>query len=426
MIPTQNNVDSKLFNIFFIYLLLNPIFDIISCIYSDILNIQTSITPSLIIRMIALLLMLLFVFSTKNRSYKKYLCILVLIFVINISMQYVFSSTRRMFSDIQYFARYMYNILILLTYSIIICKLKQNQKDWIKIILSYLNIICLFVSFVIFFGYVTNTGLSSYDFAKIGNRGYFHSGNEISAVLITLYPISIYKFFTEFNIKNNKLINIILFFSPLLCSISMLLVGTKAALLSSITTTLIMFVYQFIKEKNQRKKIIGMLLLLASFNILIYKVPINNNSVELIYAMHENNFEKKVTEKQSNLVNYALSNRDYKAKVTFTEFKEGNILVKGFGLGVGSQKFVIEMDFFEILFYYGIIGFIIFTIPYFKRGIAYTIYFFKNINLLSISLFISLVLTTVLSFFAGHVLFSSTEGIYFAIILAIAYQLKCT
>lgn len=93
-------------------------------------------------------------------------------------------------------------------------------------------------------------------------------------------------------------------------------------------------------------------------------------------------------------------------------FTNGSNIIGSFLTGHG----MIEMDFFDILYFYGVGLFTVIAIPLTKRFFKAIVLVFKSKKLLfkTISLIYIIIFCT--SFFGGHILLSPLSGIYFAII----------
>ena len=91
--------------------------------------------------------------------------------------------------------------------------------------------------------------------------------------------------------------------------------------------------------------------------------------------------------------------------------------IENYGTDLVSTK-MIEMDYFDILFRNGFVGFIlffsVFPVIYEKRNKE------KNM-LLNLEIYISVILIFILAFFTGHILISPSVSIFVALILII-YQ----
>ena len=112
-----------------------------------------------------------------------------------------------------------------------------------------------------------------------------------------------------------------------------------------------------------------------------------------------------------------LSGRQNKLGSAFQDFREGGVYKWLFGITRGSQKAIIEMDVFEVLFYYGLVGAVFMLWPYLKLGFGFVLKFIKERTMVAFAVFCSLSLCAFYLFMAGHILFSVTSGFYFSFIL---------
>ena len=125
-----------------------------------------------------------------------------------------------------------------------------------------------------------------------------------------------------------------------------------------------------------------------------------------------------------------LSGRQDKLKRAFDQYRDGGLYCILFGLGRGTQQYVIEMDVFEIVIYYGLFGAVALLWLYLKLGLGYVINFFKNLgqlqnDLMPIACLLSLGLCAGYLIIAGHILFSVTSGFYFSYMLIFGQVLYC-
>jgi hypothetical protein len=120
-----------------------------------------------------------------------------------------------------------------------------------------------------------------------------------------------------------------------------------------------------------------------------------------------------------------LSGRQVKLKEAFMQFKEAGPLAWVFGIGRGSQEFVIEMDVLEVLCYYGIFGAVAMLWIYVASGYMLIKNFLKNVNFDTVMAVTAIVLCTGYMLIAGHILFSVTSGYYYTMMFAYADILCC-
>ena len=114
------------------------------------------------------------------------------------------------------------------------------------------------------------------------------------------------------------------------------------------------------------------------------------------------------------LENAFFNGRTVKLAEQFAEYRSGGVLTWLFGMGRGSQQVIIEMDLFEVLFYYGVFGFVAMLWIYVKLAIDYFRKVFKKFDVTAFATLIGLGLTIGYLIIAGHVLFSVTSGFYLA------------
>ena len=130
---------------------------------------------------------------------------------------------------------------------------------------------------------------------------------------------------------------------------------------------------------------------------------------------------------QNPLLKMILSSRNHYFENTYSDYVHSGFLQKLFGLGYAgfyeSSPKLIEMDFFDLFFSFGIIGFIVFFLPVLymffivlRKLLIHWKTFFRLENLL---LLLSTCLGFGIAFFAGHVLSAPAVSIYMAIILVL-------
>ena len=115
-----------------------------------------------------------------------------------------------------------------------------------------------------------------------------------------------------------------------------------------------------------------------------------------------------------------LSGRQDKLKRAFDQYRDGGLYCILFGLGRGTQQYVIEMDVFEIVIYYGLFGAVALLWLYLKLGVQFLINLFRRFDLMGLCIAVALALCAGYLIIAGHVLFSVSSGFYFALMLAIS------
>ncbi len=394
-------------NILSIFILFQPILDLTTGIFVHTLN--SNFTAGIIIKLLfACLMMYIAVFI-----YKKYKLIIPYALVLLYGLLYILGiylyKDNSIFIEIQYLVKsYYFIVIILALYSL---------KDEIKI--SYLTLftsIALYITFI-FVPNMFNIGYKTYEITKVGYLGLFNSANEIGGIISIMTPITFIIFCNRKNIL--KKLTFTIFYL-----IVILNMGTKTPLLSLIITTLFSlgyFWYKNIRNKNYKSIFYSILIMIFLISSLIVVIPKTN-----FYKNIETHFNylklNKITDvfKDKELFDHFI----FSQRLTFLEkkaklYNKANAYQKLFGIGYingNKQTKLIEMDYFDILYSHGIVGFLCYfgillfvlrKILKVKKKITYERYM----------LAVSFILTSFLSFFTGHIITAPSVSLFSAIII---------
>lgn len=254
-----------------------------------------------------------------------------------------------------------------------------------------------FILTTILIAKLTNTGFNSYsDTVTTGVVGWYYSANEISGIITILFPL-----FLEDILKNNKYSFILVMYVIFM----MMMLGTKTPLLGVLISLIALFIHILLKDKN--KKNIFKIVFFISYTVILFF----NSS----YLSNLNSGRYIST------TNAVFSSRDIYLNNTTREYINHNLEEKLFGLGSANNKVLekyVEMDFYDLLYRYGIIGFIIFMIPFFKivlKMMEYALSHLNNYNYDKMILILITMLSLLIAFFAGHILSAPAVSIYFGI-----------
>lgn len=279
--------------------------------------------------------------------------------------------------------------------------IKNSIDNKIITYVLFIYLILFLSSYIFGFGY-NNYKLSD---GKQGFRGIFNSINEISAIIIGLFPLAL----NYLKNKSNYIISIMLIVFTFLVA---LLTGTKVLMIGLFIIIIFIYIKSAIKVfKNMStiKKIIS---------IIVISIIILGG----IYLLTYTRFYKNMLVQQKFFKSYNILSIDFINKVLFnnrlTFLKDNFLFYKSqkliniiFGIGYSNQSIkLVEIDIFDILFRFGIFGLIGFIVP--------IIYIVKKTKLDKISLF-SIILLILISLTSGHVLLSPNVSIYFGYIILI-------
>lgn len=393
----RQNIKNKFEIILKNFILLQPIIDLITAISINCLHLD--VTLGIIIRTIFLILVMyatVFIYDKKKIGLYYFFVILYsILFLIGV---FIYKDGYNLLGEIQGLLKTFY-------FPILLVSLYNIRKE-VNIDIKWVTtMLCVYI-LLIFIPNLFNIGFDSYKITKEGHIGFFNSANEIGAIISILTPLIF--LYME---KNKNIIKKIFLF--IIYMVVILSIGTKSPLLSLIITVafyIIWYVVKYFREKEYKK--IGVLLI-SLFSItffLILLLPRTNfyKNIETHLEYLKVNSVKEVL-KEPELIDHFI----FSQRLTFLENKnniyvDSSIYEKIIGIGYYNnekQTKMIEMDYFDIYYSHGIIGFILFFTPYtyilvntIKKKKNEDISFENYMNVLSILLIL------MLSLFTGHII----------------------
>lgn len=408
---TMNNFIKKNINLILcIFILLQPVLDLITGVGIHLLKSQ--VTVGIIVRILFLIfIMYTLIFVYKKKKLLLYYGIIFIYFCFYILGFYLYNRNVFLLGEIQGFIRVFYFPILLLSFY----QIKDDINIPNKILFTTLVIYIL----LIFIPYITNTGYKTYEITKKGTLGFFNSANEISGIISILTPI----IFIIYNSKKHLILKVIFSF---IYGVVILMVGTKTPLLSliiSILTALIYIIVKLIKTKKY-KAVFSLITIFAilSFSIVLIIPKTNfykNIKTHLKFLKVDNIVDVFKDEKL--IDHFIFSQRLSFEKKTKKLYKSSSSYQKLMGIGYlekNSNKKLkqIEMDYYDIYYSQGILGFIIF----FSCYIYILVDIFRNkiiLNYENIMLILSVFLIIVLSLFSGHIITAPAVSIFVCVIL---------
>lgn len=442
-------------NLLAVFIIICPILDIASFIFRNIFN--TKISPSTIIRPIIPMIAFLYYFIKADKKYKLKMFGISAVYGIYAIIHLILFTTVRSESsysnishELQYLVNYTFMIIILYVF-IKTFKEKLTEKIEKATIISveiYLLSIILSI--------VTNTMSSTY-IEGMGIKGWFESGNSISATLI----LSMYILLMNKNKKYRKIIIPELILMGIFLT---LLIGTRVGLYGYILTIGIFVLVKSnifnIHKINKKLVIIGgtsialivLVIGLVGSNTFTRRQHLkdieanivdssNNEEAHLTGSLMEikdkidnkqidNKYMNEVQQKSVlELYDIAnklqISNNDQRMQQLLYNAilvkNQANPLLILFGNGYMNQfrELVLEMDIPAFLFNFGIIGLFLYFVPFlaiFIYAFYWAIKRYKSIDEQYIMYLLGLGLAFALSVFSGYVFFNmSTDSIIIVI-----------
>ena len=418
---------------FILYILLQPVLDLTAFL---------GLPLSEPIRILSMILGGVYIGLTKNAKAKKYaigyIVALAIIMLAGFINNVIFKDPFSLSIELVYIFKTVYFIMMLITYYFVFRSLSR-QTNWQYAVQKYVFVSMSIIGVVMVLASLTDTGKSSYEaLAKEGNSGWFFSANELSAILGMGFAIMILYFMQKSYIKKKLL------FIPLILSAiwGILTVGTKVglgSLLLSLGVASLIAFFDAWKKKQWLNAILLPLLLIVTI-VAVPSTAIGNNlgfAISQVQKIGQNDdvpSEEGGIETSPNRADQGkvlLSGRNDFLKNVEGQYERANVSQKVLGMGRGGNyeetPKLIEMDFIDWFFNFGLLGFLILIIPilYFSVSILKHLIVsrFKTFNSETILVGLSVGLGLGTAFMAGHVLSSPASGIYLAILLAYLYRL---
>ncbi len=433
----------KIYNnkIITIFMILQPLVDVMT--YFMKVNLNFILTFGMIIRIIFFVYMLIYlIFFDKFKKSNNYIYIgiVFIVFLSNIILNYYTKGSYNFLSEIKNIIKICYfpfSLLFFVKYN------KNNDKEKLSIDILSINIIL--ISLVLLISKFTGTQFCSYSNTIgciDGSSGWFYSANELSMILVLLFPICLYKFIKS---KFSFFDSIVL----ILAIYSILEIGTKSAYIGLISTLVVYLFLQLIKlikhlDKDKLKNICAVSLVILMIFIItpgssvcynnfqlfekynvFCKIPMSSNTNENLEKIK--NYVKVISgEGENDLI---LNGREEKLKEYEVVYKKTTLIQKTLGIGYGNYNIndttidnIIERDFHDLFYEYGYLGFVIILLPLvFYVGVIIFKFLKKPINIFNDEniILVGVFMCVFGAYISGHVLFASAVTTYLGYILGI-------
>ncbi len=422
----------KMEKLFFWLLVINPFIDVLGgvWIYAEMRQIDqdnlffSMITPSLILRMLVLLLFAAYVLLKRDRQIIAVILPMGIAWLFTVAGEFLFpvSEDFSFFLDAQYMAKFIYNIAVLLVYWRVFAASGLTREQ----LLEKLNRVCSFTltlfSTIIILSNIFSTGFNTYAdrWGYRGSRGFFYSGNDITAILLLLLPLAIaYYLQSPGGLRRRE--RLFRLYAPAATLACLLVIGTKTSFLALLLPLGAFYVYSF----RQRRQTPGLPLVkrmnrltLAFLLIFVLMILLSQGAAFFGLALSIGTLKDIMDD--MGLGGMLLSGRGAKLAWAFEQYVAGGPYNWLFGIGRGTQLQIVEMDVFECWLFYGIVGAVVMLWLYLRTGLDFISRFRRRVDLTGLACFISLGMCAGYSIIAGHIIFSVTSGFYFSLIMLYA------
>lgn len=434
----------KFRNLFFAFIIIQPILDIITTLSINYFNL--SVTIGVIVRVLFMgLSLVVIVLSPKSKLKNWVLFYLFLLFasigigfIYNIFAKPIFS----FFTEAQFLTKALYFPILFSALFMIYDFSKEQQEEKRKLLRS-VSIAAIIISVTLFVAVLTGTSGNTYPYLKAGYKGWFFAGNELGAIIAITFPLLL----IFASIKMEQLHKWYYWLPVFFLGITGVLVGTKVSYFSVLLSTII-FLFSiagaWLFDKNKRTYLLNLLLAAIFLTVFLGSTPFspsytnftgdferlpsgdetaNEDEEEVEEDPSADKKEDKFAAEDLGILNVLLSSRNIYFVGFLNYYDEADMAQKLFGMGYAGnypeKPKLIEMDFFDFFFSFGIIGFLLYLIPFFLLIWVIISTLIKNWKLVfsveNILLATSIVLGLGIAFLAGHVLSAPAVSIYLSL-----------
>lgn len=417
-------------HIFYLLLISLPFIDLLTALETRFIDF--SLTLGILVKGILLVVIVYYLFFKCKLKKKKMICnYLIVLFIFSI----LYLLSKMDISSISNLIQEIINIFKFSFYPILIIGLIAMDEEKIidrKIIANILSFSFIIYILFIFVPYITGTGFKSYGLLELSNGtvGWFYAANEIGSILILLFT------FIYILLERKKYLLFIIF--GILGSYTAFVIGTKVASLGILIVAFIMIVYYLLyKGEDKWKKVLLSIIVLVvgiySFRIGPTTDNVNDNYSRYETVDQEEDVHIDTTNKLQSFAISLLSGREVYAIRVARSYNHASIKDKIFGIGFTYRESLyskhaarlVEMDYFDMFFRFGILGFIILALPtvYIVIDILRKLITKRSrmtIDFWRYSLIWAMVMC--IAFIAGHVLGSPAVSFYLGILTLFMYK----
>ena len=263
MIEKHSPARSFIEKLLVLYIIINPLIDFFTGLYIkevlgatelDVAKAEFSSTPSLYIRLAMLAVFGLYILMRREKVAIGTLVIMGLAFCASIGVLLMTGASISLGTDVKYFIKYCYNIAMLFAYISLFRSLCHDKAEFIEKLLGIVRYTCIVCSLGILVPYIFKLGYYTYadPLGYRGCRGYFYSGNDITAVLTVTLPIAVASFVDRMDKLFSKK-SVIAVIAPAMAIVSLLLIGSKTAFIAAIGTYLLILIFALIRMRKDGK-----------------------------------------------------------------------------------------------------------------------------------------------------------------------------
>ncbi|WP_242221923.1 O-antigen ligase family protein [Bacillus cereus group sp. BfR-BA-01380] len=440
----HNSLSYKFERFLLIFIILQPIIDLLTSFC--ILVLKVDATVGVITRLFVMALGGIYILTQarmkENRKYIIYLLGLGIVLGLGFLNNKMIKHPMLQMEDLKFIAKALYPFVMISCYILVFKSLKMKETMHTKMRNS-IAYAALIINVTMVAAIVTRTDYNSYDYFKEGSRGWFFAGNELGSILAIICPVVVL-----YSIEKTTSLAKSYFWIPsLLIIFSLFAIGTKVGAGAIVCTFVIAIFMCFIqaflqrKERNKKPYLLNSLIATVIFAGVVGYFPFSpiykNTSIHVKVfekvqreqKQHDkpgDNAKEKEKEKQAETQALIFSGRELFTKTYEDFYKQAPMSQKLLGMGYGGNfkepPKLIERDFHDWFYTFGVIGFIFLMIPFVYYGLRILVALvtrFREVFTVRYALLVAgLMLALGIAYTAGHVLTAPGVSIYFVVLLA--------
>jgi hypothetical protein len=449
MLGGNKQIKHSFHSFMLLFIILQPVLDLLTSYF--IMQLDMSATIGVFVRFAVMMVVGVYILlQWKEQNSKKYIIYLGLLGVVltaGLVNNFFVKDPMSIVEEVKFIGKIVYTYVMLVGYIFVLRTFISKEKAFSKL-RDYIVYSVTIVNIIMVVSMLTGTDYNSYDYTKLGSKGWFFAANDLGAVLAISFPIVIL-----YSIQKTTSISKLFYWIPSFLSIySLVAMGTKVgygAVVGVLAVAVVMCASDYFMNRKKGSALPFLIngaivaVLLVSSVVLVKQTPIYKNLYLHIGIMDWKSAEaeqkrkiekpnekpKEVTqeEKQQEYVEGLIfSSRDQFVQQQKKFFSEAPISQKILGMGYAGnyvkEAKMIEMDFHDMFYSFGYIGFLVLMLPLLYFGIRILIMFVKKLkdifNVKYGLIATSIMLALGIAYIAGHVFTSPAVAIYLVTILA--------
>lgn len=388
--------------IIFILLIIQPLIDLITALFADVSPISAGAFFKTGCMLFLMFYIFLYLYQHRRNTVWLYLAPFAAI-LLTLIINFLVKSNVQSFAEINFALKTCYYLVMIYTAILLI----DNKFIDQTFVYHVAKAISLIIGISYWLAILTGTGTDSYSYVKTGYSGWFYAANELSVTVLILLAL------TMIAVRRNHTPAAWLAFLLMVSMVPM--IGTKTAFGGGIIIigfyTIYLLFSQPVKHLKEQWIFFGVVVIFIC--LLPFSPMATNTGQSYDYSPVKEQILNDHTASSPTFMSKILSARNIYFKQTKDDFDNASMIRKVFGLGYAGDYTetpkIIEMDFFDLFFSYGVAGSILLLSPLIflcVKSFSWQLTIEKSILLLVISLCFGI------AFLAGHVLFAPSVMTY--------------